>query len=135
MTETATPLEIAWTVAMVIGLATSIANVAYAYCRLRELRRSGMNGLLLIMRKGTLFTQCVIAVVFACLLGIGIVALVTPPPAGPTTPAQFISGGLLITAAICLEWLTIAERLRPRQLRQQADHEAVRDEVGRHPQQ
>ena len=121
MPETANPLEMIWTVVIGFGLVTSLASLAWAHARYRELR--GENGLLRVLRGGAVADLAKISVALLCLELIGMVALLTPPPQRALTPGSVLIAGVFLVLGVFLVWLVVSIRLRPYMLREKAKKE------------
>lgn len=108
MPETATPLEIVWTFSMLVfGVGLTAINFLYAFMRWRELKRSGLNGVLKKQRGGAWTDQLKLMLVFAALTGVGFLAIASPGTNqfSPATILLLFVGSLLI-------WLSVSLRIR-----------------------
>lgn len=120
MPATASPLELIVAAAAVIGFVTSLVNFLWSRERVLILERTGLNGILLVIRRGGQHDQMMLCLIWVCLVVIATISLVlpsSPPPPRPPDPLQRVSGLVLLAMLVLLEWMTIAIRLRPRKLR------------------
>ena len=116
MTSNATPIEVAWTLTNIAGLLIAIVNAIWAQQRLLELRRTRQNGVLKVLRTGARNDQIALALAFAAMMLIGVVAMATPQNPN-VTQAGLLSGSCFILVDGALLWISITVRFRPIMLR------------------
>jgi hypothetical protein len=117
MPSTVTPLELVYTACMLANLVTTLANLVWAQRALNDLKRLAMNGQVEVLRRGARNDQIMLLIVAVCLVSFGFIALGSPSNPRVSTNMLIVSGGAFIILSACLMWLSIAIRLRPRQLR------------------
>jgi hypothetical protein len=113
----ASPIEIVYTIGMVLTFFTSLWNLAYALARRREMIREKRNGLLLIYRTGVCWDQFKLTLAHVGLIVIGIVSLATPSNPQAPTGAQWTTGVAFLAVSGVLAWLSIGVRRRPGRMR------------------
>ena len=118
MPDTVNPIEIVWTLLNLFGLSTTFVNWLWARERNIELKRSGENGVLAVLRGGAEADQLKYVGVFVCLTVIGFVTLTLPPNPESQGIAQ-LNGWMLLLLDLLLIWTSVSGRLRPSSLRTQ----------------
>lgn len=115
--ENSSPVEVAYTLAMLVAFVYSLWNCLWARDRLREVAASADNAIpLMVLRKGARNDQGRIAVMSLCQVVIGVVSMLSPPATGTPNPGAIVSAlAFLVLSAMTL-WLTIAIRIRPNQI-------------------
>lgn len=114
--DNASPIEVAYTVVMIIAFVYSVANCLWGARQVREITGSDREGPLMVLRRGARNDQGRIAVMAGCQVLIGIVSVVSPPqPRALSTAAAIDSVAFLVLSAMTL-WLSISIRVRPSQV-------------------
>lgn len=115
LAKTASPLEIAWTLVMLIGVLTAGLNWWDAQGDLDALLASGRDGAILITARGERSDQQALFLALFCNLTLGFLALFglpsQDPDGGPSAAAQW-SAVLLIVAGLSMIYLSISHRRR-----------------------
>lgn len=115
LTQTASPLEIAWTFANGLGMFVAWTNLWEAFRDLQALRAEKRNGVLLVAAKGERFDQaCILSILtFNTVMGfLAMFALPGKEPDGDPSLSSEYTPLLLILAAGVLIWLSISKRIR-----------------------
>lgn len=126
VSSNATPIEIAYTAVMFIGLLITLVNAVWAHQRVRELKRQHQDGILLVTRKGARSDQIAIALAFLGMTCIGVISCTTPPNPN-VTQAGVLSGVAFIAVGVALMWESVSVRLRPAAQR----HALTEDQQGK----
>jgi hypothetical protein len=108
-------LEIAWTLAAIVGVCIAIVNCVDANGDLRVLRESGRNGAIKVAAEGELSDQRIILLALVCKFLMGLVAMTSLPgraPSGDLSWATIFIPVLMITVALALIYLSITKKWR-----------------------
>lgn len=132
---TASLIEIAWTLLAAIGALYHMRGVHDAGGDLSFLKRAGLNGRRRVVALRNLRSEITRLFVKTIFFGVGVVALVTPPPERTSnTTASLIAGVGLVLALLALTFDSFLERqdretLLAMEHEQGADHHSRDDNV------
>lgn len=116
MVDTASPLEIIYSLFMLMTFSITVVNVLVAQESLQDLKRTGQNGPVLVLRKGARNDQAKLSGMAFTSVLMGAVALLSPPNPMTTWQSTAFAVVFLVHSGL-LAAISISIRLRPSLLR------------------